>query len=76
MLGVIGGFIAGVISATIACYFVIRNNRKRVDEFIDKPELLFNQVEEKFGKLSADAKAKWEEVLAEINKKQKKAKKK
>lgn len=60
-----GGIIVGVILATVIWYFVLRNNRKHIDEFLNAPEKLFDDVKDNIGEL--DDKAK--EELAELKEK-------
>ena len=63
-------FLAGIIVATIVWYFVLRNNKKQIQLWIETPEQYFNQIQTQIGDLSDDAKNKIEDIIAEIKRKQ------
>ena len=63
---IIGAFLAGLIVATIIWYFVLRNNKGKIQLWLDKPEAYFYNVQQEVGDLGDDLKAKIDEIAAEI----------
>lgn len=52
------GFGSGVIVATIAWYFVLRHNRKKMAEFINVPQEMWDKVESEIDEFGDDVKEK------------------
>jgi hypothetical protein len=66
MNDVILAFTVGVVVSTIVWYFVLRNNKKKIQLWLETPEQYFNQIQSQIGDLSDEAKGKMEDIIAEI----------
>jgi len=63
-------FLAGIVVATIVWYFVLRNNKNKIQLWLSTPEAYFQQVQSEVGTFSADMRKKVEDIVAEIKRKQ------
>ena len=63
------GFLIGLIVATIVWFFVLKNNRKKIQSWLDAPEIFFDNLQEDVGQLSAEAQQKLNDVIAELKSK-------
>jgi len=70
-MDIVIGTIFGAIITTIAWYFVLRNNRSKINTWLQTPEDYFAELQNEVGVFSNDAKQKIEELIAEIKSKQK-----
>ena len=52
------GILIGIIGATVIWYFVLRNNRKKLAEFIDVPEEMWDKVKEEIEEFPDEVKDK------------------
>jgi len=60
-------FVVGMVVATIVWYFVLRNNRKHINEFLDAPEKLFDDIKDDIEELDDKAKEELEELRDKIS---------
>ena len=64
-------FAGGIVTATIIWYFVLKNNRKHFNEWIDGTEQYFMEALSKIDGISEEASAKIDAIFAgfkDINK--------
>jgi len=59
-------FVAGLLVATIIWYFVLRNNRNKIQLWLDTPEAYFTNIQNEVGDLGQDLQTKINEIVAEI----------
>jgi len=60
-------FIVGMIVATVVWYFVLRNNRKHINEFLDAPEKLFDDIWDDIEDLDDKAKEEFDELKEKLS---------
>jgi len=56
-------FLAGVVVATIIWYFVLRNNRKNVNQWLDLPAETWDKIDTELDEFGDDVKDKVNQIL-------------
>ena len=56
-------FLAGVVVATIIWYFVLRNNRKNVNQWLDLPAETWDKIDAELDEFGDDVKDKVNQIL-------------
>jgi len=60
-------FLCGILAATVIWYFILRNNRAHIDEFLNAPEKLFDDIWHDIEDLDDKAKEEFDELKAKLS---------
>jgi len=62
-MDIVIAFILGAAAATIVWYFVLRNNRKKVNEWLDFPAETWDKIDAELDEFGDDVKDKVNEIF-------------
>jgi len=63
MINFLFGLGAGIVAASVIWYFVLRNNRNKLAQFIDVPEAMWEKVKQEVDEFDDDVKDKLQNLF-------------